>query len=638
MAECKKKARLDLDEMEVDSAQEVTAALVSMNPLAATSDSEILAGLLPIVFKLTPYPNAALLCSDLNELNFLRLHSSISSAAKEQILQELSTIYSEARSREVARIATEGEHVELQHREAALEICNAILHSELKTIDEETGLQIYENLVPDLQNPGFMTTEIIRREDRLFWDRCIDISMKDHPVCGVGNPGIGKTTTTFYLLQQLIVTHAQPVVYTIRKRAGLRDIFYEFVPDVQNGQVRGVTAMVHGVHANEKTRKIPSMRTQGAFYVVDPGKFEGSCDDTDELYAARFIMAASNGNKHWGGKEFEKFRGPSTRRSHLLLPNRRPNLLGGKFIYGCLWTAAQLLLAKHYLDNLFCLYDDEVLRRFRIVGGSIGDILTFNEKQFKKDVETALNLNATTVQELSEGRYMFAFDTTEPSNMLIAIGPDYQDWGQSIISLKSDYVEERLANKYLRMSWYDVGDEDNAGNRRNLFESYVRLKFSTSPVIFEENEVRESRRQLPESGKKNERKNYQLVPQGMTVGQERQVVRVSNMNASVQKDQAQKYMYYSKNESEPLVDMVYRVNDGYHAIQATISRKHNAETEKIRTLKNKLGLKSHEKLRIFYAVPSNRYNQFETKPVNPLYSQEDLNDVHIYHVSVSANT
>jgi len=131
-------------------------------------------------------------------------------------------------------------------------------------------------------------------------------------------------------------------------------------------------------------------------------------------------------------------------------------------------------------------------------------------------------------------------------------------------------------------------------------------------------------------------KNYQQVVDRITLGAKRTIVRVSNMNEYVQKDEAKEYMVYSRDEREPLIDMIFRVEDGYDAIQATISCNHGAETKKIRTLKRELNLKPSEKLRIFFVVPWCRYEKFVTDPVNPLLDEQDLNKVSIYHVGVMA--
>jgi hypothetical protein len=181
---------------------------------------------------------------------------------------------------------------------------------------------------------------------------------------------------------------------------------------------------------------------------------------------------------------------------------------------------------------------------------------------------------------------------------------------------------------------YAILDEDNSGNRGNLFEAYLRAKFSQAPVTFSSVEARESLRDKAVE-EKNEKKNYKPVINPITVGSARTVVRVSNMIAAVRSDETTENMYYSKNEREPLIDMIFRVEDGFDSIQATISENHKGEAEKMRTLKRELGLGAGTTLRIFYAVPFSRYTNFLTSPDNPLLEQADLENVVIYHIGVS---
>jgi hypothetical protein len=184
------------------------------------------------------------------------------------------------------------------------------------------------------------------------------------------------------------------------------------------------------------------------------------------------------------------------------------------------------------------------------------------------------------------------------------------------------------------MAWYAVLGEENSGNLGNLFEAYVRVKFSQAPVIFTSAEARESLRDRP--SKKNEKKNYKPISNAITVGSARNIVRVSNMIKAVRTDETLENMYYSKNKREPLIDMIFCVYGGFDSIQATISETHNCEAEKIRTLKTELGLGEGMTLRIFYAVPWSRYKICVTSPVNLLLEQSDLGNVLIYHVGVLA--
>ena len=202
-----------------------------------------------------------------------------------------------------------------------------------------------------------------------------------------------------------------------------------------------------------------------------------------------------------------------------------------------------------------------------------------------------------------------------------------------MVTLNSDCVEEQLSKKYHKSSWYAILDEDNSGNRGNLFEAYLRAKFSQASVTFSSVETRESLRKKP-AGKKNEKKNCRPVSNHITVGSARTVVQVSNMIAAVRNDETKENMYYSKNEREPLIAMIFRAEDGFYSIQATISENHQCEAEKIRTLKRELGLGVGMTLRIFYAAPLSRYKNFATSPVNTLLEQADLGNVVICHIGV----
>eukprot|EP00978_Attheya_sp_CCMP212_P026619 scaffold87990_cov31-Attheya_sp.AAC.1 len=131
-----KKARHDLDTTDVDSS-EATETSISLSSTSTTeiSDRDILMGLRPIVLQLEVHHDSASLCSWLETLNFLQLHSSIKSEPKEEILEKLSQIYLAARSREAKNCDTYGD-VAIQICEAAIEIRNAILYSKLERINE----------------------------------------------------------------------------------------------------------------------------------------------------------------------------------------------------------------------------------------------------------------------------------------------------------------------------------------------------------------------------------------------------------------------------------------------------------------------------------------------------------------------
>ena len=86
-----------------------------------------------------------------------------------------------------------------------------------------------------------------------------------------------------------------------------------------------------------------------------------------------------------------------------------------------------------------------------------------------------------------------------------------------------------------------------------------------------------------------------------------------------------------KNQYVLLIDMIFRVDGGYDAVQSTIGRSHKASAAKIRVLKDGFKLRDDESLRIFFAVPVSRYKEFETAPANPLHDEPDL--ANVFHLS-----
>ena len=484
----------------------------------------------------------------------------------------------------------------------------------------------------NLQDVGTMIKVIVRPEDEIFWERCISLSLQRRPVCGVGNPGIGKTTTSIYLLQKLVREMYRPVVYTIRKKAGSKDVFYEITPVVKNDRLSDVIVKVFKILPTEKSQKIPAMKNDKAVFCVDPGLYEFSCDDRDELFEANFIMISSNDEKHWGGTNFTKFRGAA---SQLRLPGDPASSLPGILVFASLWTGRQVIAAKPHLHAIRELDDNDVQYRVRVVGGSLRDVLFFDETTFRNKVQSLITgLETNTVHQLVEAKYLFSFKPQAPSSVLVGIGPANNELTVHKVTLTSDYVAECLATAHLKMAWYAVLDEDNSSNRGNLFEAYLRILLSQEAVRFDK--ARESLREKSQQGKKTENKNYQPLG-NVTVGSKRTVRRVAKLAEAVSADITQQSLYYSKDEFEPLIDMIFRVDDGYNSVQATVNSSHDAAVEKIRTLKSRLSLKDHEVLRIYYAMPSIRYEKFVTDPVNPLLDQADLRNVHIYHIGVDGD-
>ena len=94
-------------------------------------------------------------------------------------------------------------------------------------------------------------------------------------------------------------------------------------------------------------------------------------------------------------------------------------------------------------------------------------------------------------------------------------------------------------------------------------------------------------------------------------------------------------MFYSKNESEPLIDMICWVENGFEATQATIQVTHDAKVAKIEALVNSLNMQETERLKIICAVPAICHKDFSTNLVNPLLDHPELaHKVSICHMAI----
>ncbi|KAL3923652.1 MAG: hypothetical protein SGILL_001537 [Bacillariaceae sp.] len=487
----------------------------------------------------------------------------------------------------------------------------ALLWSPIHSIPNTTGMHVY-HYVPNIEEKDELRSVVIRPEDRSFWETCIAKSMAGHRVCGVGNPGTGKSATMFHLIRLLAIEYKRTVVYAIKTN---RTVYMELKPvlDQDTGCVVDIEMCIHSIIPE----LIPCLQDQNAYYVVDPGKSKESCD-VDADFSAHFIMAASCDNRHWGAGEFTKLRGKKTK---------------GKFIYASHWEEASLFTVKRYI-GLGHLEDQEISNRYRAVGGSVRAIQSYSEDEFKQDVENALSgITKEVAHSLADGTCQFTFMPLAPGSILVAITPRADNREVHSVVLASDLIEEMLAAKFLKLALYDVLDEENSGNRGNLFEAFVRRKLSTSSVQYEM--CRQSLPTKPDKGPGNMKKNYQKVTSGKILGSKRTIVRVSDMYRRVKDKKDKGEMVYSKNEREPLVDMICRVDNGYEATQATIQVTHTVRTQQIRTLVDKLGLSATEHLTIVYAAPKSRYNAFATDPVNPILGFPELaNIVTILHVAV----
>lgn len=107
--------------------------------------------------------------------------------------------------------------------------------------------------------------------------------------------------------------------------------------------------------------------------------------------------------------------------------------------------------------------------------------------------------------------------------------------------------KEKVAEKFLKLSWFAGLDEDNAGsNRGNLFEALVRTKFSR---LIELAMHRQSLSQVPKNARANQRKNYIDCSKGIRLNSKMTIVRVSELINDVKAATSKNKLSYSKHES-----------------------------------------------------------------------------------------
>mmetsp|Transcript_23045 Transcript_23045/g.64115 ORF Transcript_23045/g.64115 Transcript_23045/m.64115 type:complete len:180 (+) Transcript_23045:42-581(+) len=172
----------------------------------------------------------------------------------------------------------------------------------------------------------------------------------ERKICGVGVPGIGKTTTTFYLLKQIVMERNKTAVYAVQEQSPMKTGYMKFFPVVVSGAV--VDVNVSCIESDQGPRGVHEW-CNGDYYVVDPGATKSTCDVKFHKNV-HVILVCSCDESHWGKNEFTKMRSrggnllelgsgedlaeESVRSIELDLGERpHERTLGGAFVYCNSW-------------------------------------------------------------------------------------------------------------------------------------------------------------------------------------------------------------------------------------------------------------------------------------------------------------
>jgi hypothetical protein len=499
----------------------------------------------------------------------------------------------------------------------ARDFLESVLEQPPEPIEGGDGMLVMRGVVK--LETGEKADVVIRRVTRPFWQACIDAVEDAAPppnnsgapttvqqrrrVCAVGTPGIGKTACTPYLIKMLL-EQKKTVVYRVRSEDN-NEWIYEFVPG--SGEGSPVTAKVYPAQAFSSG--VPSLSSPSTFYVVDPGKYDGSCDP-DSDFRPKVIIVASPDSKHWGANEFYKNR----------------DGVRGVLKFFPVWELDEILQASPVLSGP-TMTAEQVRDRYSRVGGVPRDIFdddaSFEEALRRQDRAVRL-LSAQQIKEVSvkfavEAIVEDTFETSQPKSALIGYRVSADDRGafsDYIVEVIATHAFARIVRRFMEDMWQDL-ILPSAGNPW-LFEIYTRYLIASKSTSFK------CRRGV---GKRDRgRKSVKTI----AIGGGCTEVRLSGDIIEAAKKR-QMVVFHSIRLSNRLIDFLYQDTDGqFHAFQATLAETHAAKADDIVNLERMVG--GHRRLSLYYLVPESRFDAFVTDPVNPRLEGARCR---IFHVAVA---
>ena len=484
---------------------------------------------------------------------------------------------------------------EYETKEAALNRGRDFVVSIMQEIEEIPGSDGMRVL------PGVVQLEtddrydvVIRKVTQPFWEECIRVAStpkENFRVCALGTPGIGKTSSTPFLIR-ILLEQKRTVVYHIASS----DYIWEF--SWTNGKRYNVK-----VYSKDTSfRAIPILLKPSTFYVFDPGNTDATCV-LDPARKARTIIVSSPNEGHWGGKEFEKLRGT----------------LIGFFRYLPMWSLHDILKAKCYLSRT-PPSDEELMERFRQVGG-IPRHLFMPEEAFSRCLQSQKEairaLTFEQAQEIFEGDLdaVGSFGANRPKSSLIgyAMLPGEIRFSSRHVALVSPSVAESIAEKFIGDLWNHMLKQDHY--QSSIFEDYCRRQMARPARSFL------SRKGCGKTDTEYKGDEYVTLGGCSTIRMESDIVKsVITGNPMT--------LYHSVDPRYPLIDFIYKDGEGkVHAFQPTVGKKHVFRKDKMRELRAKLGDKP---LALHYLIPGENYDAFVTAPTNPKI--DELTEV--FHVLI----
>eukprot|EP00978_Attheya_sp_CCMP212_P033979 scaffold140115_cov44-Attheya_sp.AAC.6 len=478
----------------------------------------------------------------------------------------------------------------------------ALMGTEKKFLDGSPDVGYLED-IPMLIS-GQKKTIVLTQEVEQFWEACFQ-SSQTHRVCAVGSPGAGKSLTMLYLIR-ILLENEKKVVYMNRTQE--KDSYYYAWKKGEDGNYT-TTVYLEALPIKQVISVANGDRVGDTYFLCDPGMTLTSCNPSSSLNAS-VVINASGDDRHWGGKEFTK-------------EKEDPGVQFGVKMVFPLPKRRQLLDACHLFS--VSATRKQVEERHRMFGS------------IPRNVFANQNLVAALLRQQETDLAMMSSDMTRrivnntaelntssqncPPSSIMGITSDPKDFAAQKAIYISDLVAENVAKKHIKDMWNEVSASENSPSRGLLFEAYLRsvLKEKAQKV-----------RMRNACGKSS--KDYNGLFFG-ELGGCVDIERTDDMIGTCQTGR-ERVIYYSYNESEPLVDFMYKVGQCYYAIQVTIHEDHDCGGEKLENFFAELTLQEDEELNLVYTVPDGIFKRFVTKPVAPKIPESVDGQVYVLHAEI----
>ena len=339
----------------------------------------------------------------------------------------------------------------------------SVLDAEIVSVPGDAGLHVMKS-VPVLGSQDKTINVIVRSCTEPFWRQCIDVAKGGSRVCAVGSPGIGKSTSTAFLIR-ILLKAGHTVLYLRREVErggdGAGPIF-EF--SVQDGQPR---VQLHPEVRFSDHHKIDALLDPNTFFVIDPQKTKDSCDPSAKV-KARVIINASPDMRHWGENEFTKMRDATP---------------AGRFLYYPIWSDVELCDARCWIDAT--VSHEEVLQRFDQFGGvprSVFAPACDLDMLLEKLQHGVRDLTDKQILQLVDGNvaYLDALSPTQPKSSVMGYDvASPQDFRRPRTVVISKLALMTVWVQHIGVLWNRVVGADKDSVQGHAFEEYVRALMLT---------------------------------------------------------------------------------------------------------------------------------------------------------------